>query len=337
MIDAYSSLRHYYNHLRPIWDALPAEVRGTFWAPSRQEPWGQALHRDRDVSRLVLIAGARDGDTIGDSPLVYVEHGAGQTYAGVDSPSYSGGPGHDRVVLFLCPNEHVAGRWRAAYPDTRAEVVGCSALDRWHERAMVGVDRRAGLTGASSPPSMPYSRGPVPTVAVTFHWDCGLVPETRTAWRHYDRALPGLVADPRWVVLGHAHPRLWGTLKGRWRALGVEATPDLDVVMDRADLLVGDNSSALYEFASTGRPVLCLNQPGYRRHVEHGLRFWSHPPGLQCDTPAQLPDATARALEDPPAARAIRARAVARAYSQTDGRATQRAVTAILETHDAIP
>ena len=111
----------------------------------------------------------------------------------------------------------------------------------------------------------------------------------------------------------------------------MEAVKDFGDVLDRADLLVGDNTSALYEYASTGRPVVVMNAPQYRRDVHHGLRFWDYPPGLQVDRPEQLADTIARALTDPPGAQALRAAAVGETYAYTDGHAARRAVTAIEE------
>jgi len=397
LIDAYGSLPHYCAHIAPVWDQLPDQLRGEWLDPRR-------LHR-RDPSRTVLVASWRDAQQVAPSPLVYLEHGAGQSYdgdpRGVGNGSYSGGAGLERVVLFLCPSDRVADRWRAVYPSAGVAVVGCPKLDRWHGLArqvrdggeqdggvVTGEAQEQVAPSAQEPPvlaggvavvqqqplggrGLAADRAPsvllgdhlgeaplgqpvaqqqhlvaagvgggvdhgrdgtaAPTVAVTFHWECGLVPETRSAWSHYDRVLPHLAADPRWQLLGHGHPRLWGTIRRRWAQLGVEHTPELDDVLDRADLLVGDNTSALFEFASTGRPVVVVNAPWYRRDVEHGLRFWSHPPGLQVDRPEQLADTIARALADPPAARRIRAAAVAETYAATDGRAAHRAAEAIKE------
>lgn len=319
MIDAYASLRHYADHIAPVWAALPAEVRGTFWRPD-------ASVRRRDITNHVLVASFRDAETMGGSRLLYVEHGAGQSYDGDErargNGSYSGGAGLDRVRLFLCPSERVTARWRDTY-DTPAVAVGCPRLD--------ALKKPRGETALAWHKT---GEAPLqPAVAVTFHWDgSGLCPEAGSAWRHYDHALPGLVTDPRWRVVGHGHPRLWPTIQRRWQELGVDHYADPDVVLGQADVLVADNTSLMYEAAALGIPVVVLNAPFYRRDVEHGLRFWSHPPGLQVDHPGELGDAIARALEDRPALRAMRARAVDGAYGGlVDGHASERAAAAILE------
>lgn len=354
-VDAYSSLPHYSDHLRPVWEALPPAVRGHWYTPAD-------LHRaDRD--RLMMVAGYRDAIQVGNRPLVYVEHGAGQSYQGdpraATDGSYSGGAGLDQVVLFICPSEAVVMRWLVAYPRARAVAVGCPRLDRWHGYAAQQANRPPSTHGAGAPPpdtaqasagtsgpgvqlaasgppigtvaTAPGGGAPLPTVAVTFHSDLAVCPETRSAWRHYDAALPALVADPRWRVLGHGHPRLWPTISQRWRRLGVDHTPNADDVLGQAHVLVADNTSLMYEAAAVGIPVVVLNAPWYRRHVHHGLRFWSHPPGIQVDHPAELPDAIAMALLDHPVLQAMRAAAVAAAYAHVDGRASERAAAAILE------
>lgn len=322
-VHLYASQQHYAEHLLPIYRALPAELQGERWC-QRPRDWrtGPLPHPRRRPPGLVLVAGYADACRIGAGPLVYVEHGAGQAYTdAADNGSYSGGLGLDQVALFVAPGEHVAARWRARYPATPVAVVGCPKLDRWHTHAPWIVD------GA-------------PTVAVTFHWDCGLVPETRSAVRHYQPALAHLrdsVSDMGGVLLGHSHPRAWAPMHRLWASLGVPSTADLADVLDRADVLVADNTSALYEFASLDRPVLALNAPWYRRDVQHGLRFWSHVPGLQVDEPDQLADGVAAAWADPPSAQALRTAAVALVYAHRDGTAAARAAAAIVEVHCAQP
>lgn len=327
-VDAFSSLSHYSDHIRPIWEALPPSVRGQWWTPVN-------LPRSE---RLTIVASYRDAQTIG-RPYVLVEHGAGQGYQGITNGSYSGGEGHDRCVLFLCPSERVAMRWRERY-DVPAIPVGCPRLDRYSgstpKRAMTGdAPSESGQRvkgGRSRWTAGTGSTGGHPTVAVSFHWDCALIPETHSAWRYYDPHLPRLVRDPRFRVVGHGHPRLWSTIRRRWAELGVDQWPDVDRVLSEADAVVMDNSSLGYEAAAVGIPVICLNMPSYRREVEHGGRFWSAPPGIQVDHPSELADAIACALTDPPAHRAIRARAVEWAYGgPITGDASERAANAILE------
>lgn len=320
-VDAFSSLPHYSDHIRPIWEALPPSVRGQWWTPAN-------LPRSE---RLTIVAGYRDAQTIG-RPYVLADHGSGQSYVGVRNGSYSGGEGHDRCVLFLCPSERVAMRWRERY-DVPAVAVGCARLDRHvppaaltgHGRSRVGrPDIRSGVAEDAA--------RELPTVAISFHWDCALLPETRSAWRYYDPHLPRLVRDPRFRVVGHGHPRLWPTIRRRWAELGVDEWPEVDRVLSEADVVVADNTSVLYEACALGIPTVCLNLPSYRRDVEHGGRFWSSPPGPQVDHPSELADAIACALTDPPAHRAIRARAVAWSYDDLhDGHASERAATAIME------
>lgn len=325
MIDAYWSLRHYADHIRPVFDALPPAIRGTAYTPETL--------RHRDHSRPVIVASYRDAEAVAPSPYVLVEHGAGQTYEADGrsrrNPSYSGGDGHERCLLFLCPSERVAERWRARY-DAPAAVVGSPRLDRWGQGASTA---RCCATPAAEPGSSRHpAPAPVPIVAVTFHADLAVCPETRTAWHYYDAFLPRLCADPRWRVVGHGHPRLWPTIRRRWQQLGVAHSPDPDEVLAQADVLVMDNTTLGYDAAALGIPVVCLNIPAYRRDVEHGLRFWSAPPGVQVDHPAELPDAIMRALADPPALRAIRERAALAAYDGlVDGKASERAAAAILE------
>lgn len=318
LVDSYASLPHYAEHLQPVLEQLERRsLLGERWAPRHGEWWGRAMAR-RDLSRPVLVAGFADAQRVTPSPVILLEHGAGQAYVDTTNGSYSGGAGWERAVLFLCPNEAVARRWRATYR-APAVVVGAPKLDRWHDPARDLAQSRA------------VNHAPV--VAITFHWECSIVPETRSAWQHYDRALPELVtwAEQAGVeLLGHGHPRLWGKIERRWRKLGVEPVEHFDEILERADLLVGDNTSALPEFASTGRPVLWLNAPWYRRDVDHGGRFWTWPQGQVCvDEPDELPERILQALADPPPARLSRSRMVQRVYPLRDGRAAERAADAI--------
>jgi len=315
-IDAYASFPHYAEHIRPVWDALPAERRGKFLAP-RGTTWGERVGTHKPEA--VIIAGAVDAYRWPKLPLVMVEHGAGQTYYGdkrlASSPSYSGGDDLDHVVLFLCPNRVVGENWLRRYPSARVAVVGCPKLDRLREvqRERTGV------------------------VAVTFHWDCPTIPETMSAMPHHLRALRPLgqaLGAAGGSLVGHAHPRGARRYEGVWAAVGAPYWRDGAEVLAKADVLVADNTSLMYEAAALGIPVVVLNAPWYRRDVEHGLRFWSHVPGRQVDEPDDLLDAVLEAIEDPAAHCALRSAAVTRCYEYHDDHAAGRAARQILDLLD---
>lgn len=305
-IDALAFETHFLDHIAPVWRALPAEVRGALIVAPELEDQADRLELDADLldpapirqlSRhpepdpgpgpVALVASYGDikvGRRLGYRRFVFLEHGAGQSYAGrpghrhARHGSYAGGEDREDVALFLMPNEVSAGRWSAAYPEATVEVVGSPRLDTLPGRA------RRSLPGE---------------VAISFHWDSNLVPETRSAYGVFGPVLPELAR--RFRLIGHAHPRAADWLSRRYRREGIEFVRSFDEVCRRSDVYVVDNSSTLFEFAATGRPVVVLNPPYYRRSVEHGLRFWSASTvGVNVDEPSALGDAIARALEERP-------------------------------------
>lgn len=312
---------HFADHLIPTYRALPDNVRGHFFTGS--DPGAAARARKAGISpdakpptgasRLTVVASYRDlkiARSMG-RPVVYCEHGAGQGYLGVKSGSYIGAEDRDGAVAVLVPGEHAKARQLAAHPDLPVYVVGCPKLDAAHRR-----------------PPLPATDKP--TIAVSFHWDCLLAPETRSAFRPYRKALPGLARH--FKVIGHAHPRMWARVEPVYRSMKIERVRDFDEVLRRAHLYVVDNSSTLFEFASLDRPVVLLNAPYYRKNVEHGMRFWEFADiGPQVHRRMDLIPGVIEALEDPPEF-AQRRQEVARAiYGEPDGKAAERAAAALME------
>ncbi len=118
------------------------------------------------------------------------------------------------------------------------------------------------------------------------------VPEAGPAFEHFTPKMPEIIStlqEDGWEVLGHRHPR-FTHLRGYWERHGIREA-EVEEVRTRAQLLICDNTSLAYESAFCGRAVISMNCPEYRRDVEHGLRFWSHVPGLQVDSPEELIDA----------------------------------------------
>lgn len=290
VIDFLASQPQYAEHLEPIRQAV-----GGRWQTPLEASYG---------SGLLVVASQRDL-FVGRRPAVFVEHGAGQSY-GDRNPGYSGGDHRENVRLFICPNETVAARNQARYPDARSVAVGCPKLDPWAGRRPNG-----GL------------------VAIGFHWPCGICPEAGTAFPHYSGALGGL-SRVFGGILGHGHPRWFEALRTPYIDAGIEPVSSFETILERAAVYVVDNSSTGWEALAVGIPVVWLNAPWYRRDVEHGLRFWTHADsGVQVDDPEDLVAGIEHALADPPQIRERRAAAVAHVYGEMDGKATDRAAQAI--------
>jgi glycosyltransferase involved in cell wall biosynthesis len=295
MIVPVSFEAHHTAHLEPILANLPH---------------ASARRRATDISLVASYGALCRARRAGFTRHILTQHGAGQSYGGDRKSerqrSYPGGSGQYDVGLFLVPNEHAADRWRRAYPRASVAVVGCPKLD-------------------VLPARVP---GPEPVVAVSFHWNSNVVPEMRSGEGHYIKAVAALAR--RYKVIGHGHPKR-RDLARLYRATRIEYVPLFEDICRRADVYVCDNSSTIFEFAATGRPVVVLNRPDYRRHVNHGLRFWDAADvGINVDHPADLRDAITEALRDDSARRASREAALDIVYAYRTG-AAKRAAEAIME------
>lgn len=297
-----ASQPHYIDHCEPILEAM-----GEGWATVAPDWASTDWH---------MVASKVDADRIPHAKKVYVEHGSGQTYQG-GHPGYPGGPGLQNVRLFVCPNLDVARRWGGTYPGVKTVVAGCPKMDPWHrgERGSPGDQ----------------------VAAITWHWPCTVSSYSGTALGHYRRHLSRVVDAWRaqgWIVVGHGHPRAEATLRAMWAELGVEWW-GLDRIFDCADILVADNTSVMWEFASLDRPVIITNTPQFRRNSGEpppGGRFWAWAAaGLNVESWEELAgiDLTNHAIHD--AWRDARRDTVRQIYTHTDGHAARRAADAILE------
>lgn len=296
-VDVLATQPHYADHLAPVWERIPEERRGVFYAIPRvasrlpfptQPPRG---HVQSD--NAALVAGHADLQRTGGRRSILMEHGCGQSYT-PRHPGYAGGPGRTSTILFLCPNEYSAELNRQASPDARVVVCGSPRLEQLRQ-LRPDTDGR--------------------TVTFTWHWECTLTPETQSAWRWVSHLIPEVQADGRWRVLGSGHPRMLRDVTPTYQRWGVPVVAGFEEVLAETDVLVADNTSAMFDFAALGGRVVVLNPPWYRRHVEHGLRFWSAAGvGVQVDSPEDLLPAIADAFADPPNVAARRAAAVAEVH-----------------------
>ncbi len=322
-IDFLASFPWYAEHLIPVWKALPAQRRGKWFASLEtarllKRHGIEAVVGGAVVNKTPMLV-ASSGDMFRavklGRPVAMMEHGAGQSYGGDRQArhhsSYAGGAMRDYVELFLHPGPNPAERDMARYPKAHVEIVGCPKLDTLPTRDhSLDQDDR-------------------PVVAVSFHWDCQVAPETRSGFIYFRSGIQ-VVND--FKLIGHGHPRVMERLRPWYERKGIEPVPSFTQVLKRADLYVCDNSSSLFEFAATGRPVLVMNPPFYRKSVNHGLRFWDAAKvGLQVSAPSDFTSAVRKALADPVQAQMDRKDALDLVYSYRDGTSAERAASALVE------
>jgi hypothetical protein len=332
VIDFVACEPQFVDHAAPVWHSMSPEIRGRFLVAGELvdraaakgitaepidacalragTPPPRAQPGDGPTAFVVSIGDTKVARRLGYRRFAFMEHGAGQAYTaqpGINgrNPSYAGGVDREDVGLFLVPNEYSATLWRAAYPDAEVRLVGCPKLDDLPARDL---------------------DGPSPVIAISFHWPAFVAPEAGNALGTFLPALGELAR--RYQVIGHAHP------KGDWpermeriyRRSGIEFVRDFDDVCRRADVYVCDNSSTLFEFAATGRPVVVMNDVSWRRNVRHGLRFWAAAHvGVNVDRADGLLDAVAVALEDRAEQRANRSDALDIVYPYRTGGAARAA------------
>lgn len=315
MIDFSAREQHFADHLTPIWDALPPDLRGVFFVGLSVAVPGRSTVAGWPARTAGPVVCASWGDLrevrrLG-RPVVFCEHGAGQSY-GSRHPSYVGGRNRESVVLFLVPNQQAAARNRRFYPRIPNIVIGSPRVDQLRR-----IRRRPEAT----------------TAAISFHWRCRVAPESESAADHYVPALAtvreSLAADGI-VMVGHGHPRIFDELAPVYEKAGIEPVRSFAEVVARADVFACDNSSALFEFAALDRPVVVLNCPRYRKKAHHGLRFWDEADvGVQIDGPDDLPGGFREALADCPARQDARRASVGRVYPAAAGTAARLAADAV--------
>lgn len=322
VVDVIAAQEHFRDHTLPVYLAMPPEMRGAFYTDRSLDP---GVLRGIERSHLAGSGDITLVSSVGDMrfaqygdfprPIAFMEHGAGMTFEdsnGVTLASYSGSYDRPNVALFLNVNRYVDEKNLAIHPYTQHAIIGSPKMDAW-----------------SPPPAPPRSGGRKPTVAIAFHWDCQLTPGTRSAYDHFRSALPALAAQEDFDLIGHSHPRMKYAMEMECATYGIEYVPHLPQVFERADLLIADATSAMYEFAALDRPVVVMNAPWYYDEADDGIRFWREIPGLQVDDPARLTDAVRTALADGPDLKSARRAAVENVYPYR-GDAAERAVEAIL-------
>ncbi len=325
-MDALAFEPQFLDHLAPVWHALGQP--GTFLvdpslverarakgiaAVAQPRPRHEVAYPpprfDGPEALVASYGDIKEARRLGYGPFAFLEHGAGQTYDGQPNGSYSGGPDRADNGLILVPHQRVGDIWQRAYPNARIAVVGCPKLD-----------------------SLPLrDGGGPPTVAISFHWRAPLSVSgyAGNALGDFLPILPELAK--RYEVIGHAHPKGdWpDQLQRLYQRAGIRFVREFEDVCRQADVYVCDNSSTIFEFAATGRPVVLLNAKVWSRKHDIGLRFWDAADvGINVWPQDDLFTAIDEALADPPERQIAREAALAKVYGlRTNGAAA--AATAI--------
>ena len=281
-IDFFARQRHYIDHLAPIWKALPLEFRGTFVISQEIRAYTESLIGPDRIgiyngvfvpgTNPVLTAAYGDMSRVARNKsrkIITIEHGTGHGFGTAAYPNGKGGR-RDLVDLFLMPNQYTADKSRSVRA-TPCEVIGTPKMDGYF------------------PNVFPAVLSPNPLIAIAFHWGDRNAdpPESGNALEHYKDILPALAA--RYRVIGHGHPLSMDTFRPIFHQAGIEVVEDFREVLARADLLINDLSSVLYEFLVTGKPVIVLNAPWFRRDVHFGIRFWDYSDvGINVEGPEEL-------------------------------------------------
>lgn len=309
-VDFYASKPQYFDHIAPVYLKLPERLRGKFYIYEEVIPKAEKLGIKHELGNprggLTLVASYTDYQgTNGD--IIFMEHGIGHTYSN-GHPAYAGGSGKDRVVLFLNQHQLTQEKNEQAYPATYNAIIGTPKLDSVIPRPM----------------------NEKKVVCLSFHWDCYVCPETRSSFEYYKRVIPYLAQSKDFKLVMHGHPRSIAEIKSKLGDLNLTFYDDFDEVMKIADVYVNDNSSTMYEFLLTGRPVVVLNDTQYRKHIHHGIRFWDYIPGIQVDRWTDLERIILKTLEDSDEWKKKRAEIVATLYPFL-GQASKRASQVITD------
>ena len=324
-VDFLATEKHFFDHSVPIFKKLPEDYRGTFFVGSAIYGHAKRHLNEKylktttkyplESSReYVLVNAVGDLRKAGPKHVIYMEHGVGLSYGNLN-PSYCDSSGSRKhVKMFLCPNSYVFERVNRNFPTIAKKMVGIPYMDKYANR-IFKVNKKN------------------PTIVISFHWDCkGNNNFTRSAYNHYRNFIPKLKKEfPR--LMGHGHPRILAELDvATYKPFDIPVIRNFSDVVEKADLYMVDNSSTLFEFAFTNKPVVVMNCPYYNKKMKVNYRFWEYADiGVNVE-PTHLQgiiDGIYEALEDSEEQQFKRKKAVEATFTFLDGKCTDRAVDAL--------
>lgn len=297
-LDCFCRESHHQVHAKVITDALGIKI----------------LTKLSDITKdYVMVFSYGDlkaVDELHEKGIVFCEHGTGLSYNNKHG-SYAGSLQHrQNVILRLSPN-HIHANIEKETLECPVEIIGVPKLDKFATRYWNFNKEK-------------------PTVAISFHFDCFVNPETRSSFNYFKSILPEL--NKQFNLLGHAHPRMMPHIKDFYIKNKIRVVDDFEDVLNMADIYCCDNSSTIFEWCITEKPIVLLNPPYYRKNVEHkgNPRFWrlSNIAPL-CEKPEDLIPCIWEAVNNHSKYQPFIRRAKKEVLHITDGSATKTAVDII--------
>ena len=218
---------------------------------------------------LLLVSSWRDHYhakqiSLMEGRLIRTEHGSGQSYSmavgEASNPAFVGGNGHVGLFAALAPGKNAGLSIQNSTPNVPVALIGCPKLD-W--AAYRNFPKHETLT-----------------VAISFRYKTATeVPEQNSAFEFFRKDIEKLVAEGTNIkIIGHCHPFALHSVGPWWKLLNIEYVANFEEILDRADILLVDNSSIAFEWLQVKRPKAILgllNSPEYRRYMDFGMRFWN--------------------------------------------------------------
>jgi len=324
-IDFLARQEHFVDHLLPVWKALPSKKRGVFYChiaigeyaskkglsyfPLVPEYLGQLHVKVPGDNPIVTCAYGDFLDAYRSNPdriFMLSEHGVGLAFG--ENAGYAGGLGRrNKVDCFMSSSRYVAEKNLATF-NAPVYIVGVPKMDKYKESQFKNWMR----TGSFSVQQMKES----PVVCLSFHWNGSHIsPEAGNAFALYGRPEVLELLKSKFNIIGHCHPKEREIIKPAFEKAGIPFVDSFDEVLEQADIYCNDCSSTMYEFCVTGKPVVVMNAPWFRKDVHHGLRFWDYSDvGKNVNNPKQLVQAIEEAIQDPNKYRKQREQAVQDLY-----------------------
>jgi hypothetical protein len=210
-------------------------------------------------------------------PIIIGEHGAGQTYDTSHIAYARGIPKSLNVKYFLAVNKHCYDNFKKNNPTLKSYIVGCPKLDKWKDKYKVNKEN--------------------PLIVFSWHWLSRSIPEAYGGFMYWSPALKELKESYNIAI--HGHPSVQDRVIPFTQANDIRFIKKFEDVVEQADIYAVDNSSTLFEFAAINKPVIVLNNPWFRRDVEHGMRFWEYADiGVQCNDVSDLSKSIDKAIRD---------------------------------------